>query len=122
MPAHRSHARRRWRDYRTASGRSPVKDFILALPLAERAVIAAAMKDIALHGNSFAHDLRGDIYEVRARTSNRQFRLLYATEGRSDQVLLALHGIVKKSRTVPGSDILIAEQRLKDWRTRRRHH
>ncbi len=118
----RPSARRRWRDYRTASGHSPVRDFILALPVTERVVVTAAMKDVALHGNSVAHHLRGDIYEVRARTVSQQLRILYATEGRSDQVLLALHVISKKSRTVPGRDILVAERRLKDWRSRRRNH
>jgi len=77
------------------------------------------MKDVALHGNSVAHHLRGDIYEVRARASGRQFRILYAHEGRSDQVLLALFGLVKKSRKVPGREILLAERRLTDWCSRR---
>jgi phage-related protein len=85
-------------------------------------VVTAATKGVAIHGNSVAHHLRGDIYEVRARTANQQLRILYATEGRSDQVLLALRVISKKSRTVPGSDVSTAEQRLKDWRSRGRDH
>jgi len=71
----------------------------------DRAVVTAATEDAALHGNPFAHHLRGDIYEVRARTAEQQLRILYATEGRSDQVLLALHVISKKSRTGPDRDI-----------------
>jgi phage-related protein len=111
-------ARRRWRDYRTSSGRSPVKDFIMGLPLDDRAAVAAAMKDVRIHGNLVAHHLRGDIYEVKARANRRQFRILYATEGNSEQILLALHAIVKKTRTVPGRDITLAERRLRDWRSR----
>lgn len=88
------------------------------LPLDERAVVAAAMKDIRIHGNQVVHHLRGDIYEVRARTATRQFRVLYATEGKSDQVLLAIHAIDKKTRTVPARDIDLAERRLRDWRSR----
>ena len=80
----------------------------------DRAIVTAATKDAAFHRNSVTHHLRGDIYEVRARTANQRPRILYATEGRSDQALLALHVISKKSRTVPGRDISIAERRLKD--------
>ena len=89
----------------------------MGLPLDDRAAVAAAMKDVRVHGNAVAHHLRGDIYEVRARANRRQYRILYATEGKSEQVLLAIHAIVKKTRTVPGRDILLAEQRLRDWRS-----
>lgn len=113
-------AHRRWRDYRTASGRSPVNEFITALPIDDRVSIAAAMKDVLIHGNAVAHHLRGDIYEVKAYAGRRQYRVLYATEGRSDQVLLSVHAIVKTSRSVPGRDIDLAENRLRSWRSRGR--
>lgn len=90
------------------------------LPIDDRVQVAAAMKDVKDRGNSVAHHLRGDIYEVRARTATRQFRILYATEGRSDQVLLALHAIIKSTRAVPEHDIALAARRLQDWRSRRR--
>ena len=107
--------RRRWRDYRTSSGRRPVKRFITALPIGDQAAIAAAMKDIQIHGNVSARHLRGDIYEVRTYASMRQYRILFSTEGRSDQVLLAIHAIVKTTRAVPRGDIDLAERRLRDW-------
>jgi phage-related protein len=96
-----------------------VKSFIMRLPLEDRAAVAAAMKDVRTHGNSAAHHLRGEIYEVTAQVGRRQYRILYATEGRSDQVLLAVHGIVKKTPSVPNRDIALAEQRVRDWRSRR---
>jgi phage-related protein len=79
------------------------------------------MKDIQIHGNLSAHHLRGDIYEVRAYASKRQYRVLYSIEGQSDQVLLSIHAIVKTTRAVPGRDIDLAERRLRDWRSRGRH-
>ena len=78
------------------------------------------MKDVAIHGNSVAHHLRGEIYEVMARAGKRNYRIFYASEGRSEQILLALHAVAKKTRTVPNSDIALADQRLRDWRSRRR--
>ena len=38
--------RRRWRDYRTAGGRRPVKEFLDGLTDGDAAAIAAAMKDV----------------------------------------------------------------------------
>lgn len=113
-------AKRRWRDYQTASGRSPVKEFLSELADEEAAVVAAAMKDVRVSGNIGAHHLRGDIYEVIAPTRNKAFRILYASEGNQDQVLLALHAIVKKTRKVPPREIQLAQRRLDDWRSRAR--
>lgn len=114
----RNSPKRRWRDYQTASGRRPVKEFISRLTDDEAAAVAAAMKDIRQNGHVNAHHLRGDIYEVIASSGNKAFRVLYATEGKQDQILLALHGITKKTRTVPGQEFRLAERRLRDWRTR----
>lgn len=120
MAATQHPAHRRWRDYRTESGRRPVKEFLAALPIDDRAAIAAAMKDIQIHGNAGAHQLRGDIYEVRAYAGRRQYRVLYATEGKSDQVLLSVHAIVKTTRSIPLRDIDLTVRRLRNWRSRRR--
>lgn len=50
-----------------------------------------AIKDVRIHGEAGTHHLRGDIYEIRAYAGKRQYRILYATEGKSDQVLLSIH-------------------------------
>ncbi|MEA3511083.1 MAG: type II toxin-antitoxin system RelE/ParE family toxin [Actinomycetota bacterium] len=92
----------------------------MKLPLDERAAVVAAMKDVTIHGNSVAHHLRGEIFEVIARAKRRQYRILYSTEGKSDHILLAVHAIVKKTPSVPGRDIALAEQRVSDWRSRSR--
>lgn len=91
----------------------------MGLPLEDRAAVAAAMKDVRVHGNSVAHHLRGEIYEVIARSNRRQFRILYATEGKADQILLAVHAIIKKTPSVPNREIALAERRVRDWRSRR---
>lgn len=111
--------RRRWRDYRTRSGRRPVKDFLATLTLNDRADIAAAMKDVERNGLQVARHLRGDIYEVRADGDRQTFRILFAPEGRRQRVLLALDGFSKKTQKTPPTKIALAERRLKDWRARR---
>lgn len=111
--------RRRWRDYVTATGRRPVREFIMGLPRPDRAQVAAAMRDIRLGGLPLARHVRGDIYEVRVSSERQEFRILFATEGRRSQVLLSLGAFSKKTQKTPAPKIALAEQRLADWRSRR---
>ena len=112
--------RRRWRDYATPAGRRPVRDFIAALPNDDRAVIAAAMKDVRAHGTQAARHLRGEIFEVRAFAQDRGYRILFAEEGQHAQVLLGLHAIRKQTQKTPAPALDLAERRLRDWRERGR--
>jgi len=109
---------RRWRDYRTAAGGRPVRDFIALLSDVEAAAILAQMKDVSLRGLAAAKHLRGELYELRADTPTRSFRLLFALEGRRGQVLLSLSAFVKKTQKTPARELDLAESRLLDWRRR----
>lgn len=108
---------RRWRDYRTTSGRRPVREFEAELTDREAAVLADAMREVVQEGIISARHLRGEIFEVHADGDNRSFRVLFVERKRS-QVLLALHAFVKKTRKTPSEAILFAETRLADWRRR----
>ncbi len=110
--------RRRWRYYRTRSGRVPAKEFIERLSDVDAAAVIGSMRRVAIEGDRVAHHLRGDIYEVIAAGDRQAFRVLYAEEGRHGQVLLALEAISKKTGKVPPSTIRLAERRLADWRSR----
>lgn len=110
--------KRRWRDYRTATGRRPIKEFIDGLSDIDAASVVAAMKDVRETGLSAARHLRGEIYEVRADGDRQTFRILFAPEGRRGQVLLALEGLSKKTQKTPPEKIRLAERRLADWRRR----
>jgi phage-related protein len=112
--------RRRWRDYRTAAGRRPVKEFLDSLSDRDAAEVIAAMKDVQQRGLPVARHLRGDIYEVRADGNRQTFRILFAPEGRRQTILLALDGFSKKTQKTPPPKLALAERRLKDWRSRER--
>ncbi|HEX7837541.1 MAG TPA: type II toxin-antitoxin system RelE/ParE family toxin [Kofleriaceae bacterium] len=110
--------KRQWRDYRTASGARPVKEFLDRLSDEEAADIVAGMKDVATHGLIAARHLRGEIHEVRADSRTRSFRLLFAKEGKYGQVLLSLSAFEKRTQKTPPREIELAERRLNDWRAR----
>ena len=110
--------RHRWRFYETTNGRQPVRDFINDLSDEDAAEVVAALKDVARKGTAAAQHVRGDLYEVKADGRNRTYRILFAPEGKHDQVLLALQGLVKKTQRLPHDTIGVAEDRLVEWRMR----
>jgi phage-related protein len=111
---------RRWRDYATASGRRPVKEFIDELSDEDVAAVVAAMKEVRARGLKAARHLDGDIYEVRADGSKAIYRILFAPQGKRSQVLLALVGLKKKTQKTPLQTLRLAKGRLRDWEQRGR--
>ena len=110
--------RRRWRYYETTTGKKPVKDFIDKLSDEDAAEVVAGMKEVALHGVVAGRYLQGNIYEVRVEGDRVIYRILFASEGRSKQILLALEGVIKKTQKTPQRVMKLAERRLADWRER----
>ena len=62
----------------------------------------------------------GELYEVKAESDRQTFRVLFALEGKHDQVLLSLEAFSKKQRKLPREKIELAKRRLRDWRSRSR--
>jgi hypothetical protein len=80
-PESRPPPRRRWRDYRTPSGRSPVEEFIDSLSGSDAAAVLAGMADVRDRGLIAARHLDGDIWEVRVDGDRVIYRILFAEEG-----------------------------------------
>jgi phage-related protein len=112
--------RRRWRLYKTDSGRSPVREFLSDLTPLEREEVWSVMAAVAQVGFALARHLRGDIYEVRVAFGGKAFRILFAAEGQKSQILLAVQAFEKKTNRTPARLIDLAEDRLIDWRSRAR--
>jgi phage-related protein len=112
--------KRRWREYRTAAGKSPVEEFLERLADDDAAEIYAGMAEVRKHGLSAAKHLGDEIWEIKAQGRHESFRVLFAPEGEHGQVLLALVGFSKKTRKTPPDLIRLAKRRLRDWRSRGR--
>lgn len=77
------------------------------------------MEEVAKAGLAEARHLRGDVYEVRADTgSGLAVRVLFAEEGQYRKVLLSLRVFKKKTARTPKNELDVAEDRLRDWRSR----
>src|ERR1700722_12350774 len=110
--------RRRWRDYKSPSGRSPVEEFIDDLSDVDAAAVLVGMEEGRDRGLRAARHLEGDIWEVRVDGDRVIYRILFAEEGRRGQVLLALEGFKKKTQKTPPAIVTLAKARLVDWRRR----
>jgi phage-related protein len=110
--------RHRWRDYETASGRRPIKDFLAGLDDEDLASIVAAMKEVRQQGLQAARHLDGEIYEVRADGKGVIYRVLFAPQGNHKQVFLSLEALKKKTQKTPPQTIRLAKRRLLDWQRR----
>lgn len=108
----------RWRDYQTASGRRPIKEFLDGLDDEDLASVVAAMKEVRQQGLSSARHLEGDIYEVRADGKGVIYRVLFAPQGKHKQVFLSLEALKKKTQRTPPQTIRLAKRRLLDWQRR----
>lgn len=108
----------RWRDYKTASGRRPVKDVLDRLDDEDLASVIAAMKEVRRQGLHAARHLDGEIYEVRADGKGVIYRVLFAPQGKRKQVFLSLEAFKKKTQKTPPEAIRVARRRLLDWERR----
>ena len=101
-------------------GRTPVRDVMDALSDEDAAIVVAAMVEVRTHGREHpdVNHLRGDIWQIEVDGQHVIYRLLFAEEGRFQQVLLARELVNKKWQKARRRHIELAEQRLADWRAR----
>lgn len=100
---------------RTDGGREPVREWLRGLPRDERRTIGKDISRLQYQwplGRPHVAHLRGDIWELRSSLETRIARVLFAL---GDGYLVLLHGFIKKTRSVPQSDLRVAETRWKRW-------
>ena len=101
--------------YRSATGTEPVRDWLKALPEADRRVLGF---DIALVefgwpvGMPLCRSLGGGLWEVRSTLAGgRISRVIFCiAHGR----LILLHGFVKKTQKTPSVDLHAARRRQRE--------
>ena len=106
--------------YPSASGRFPVREFLDRLPEKNQAKIAAALDYLAQLGSELrrphAAHVRGKLWELRVSRARSEYRLLYYFRKR--EVVVVLHGILKKRQALPNKEIETAEGRMTDYENR----
>ena len=105
------------RFFRESTGSEPVRDWLKRLPVEEKREIGSDIKTVQFGwpiGMPVVDHIDGDVWEVRTRLSTRIARVLFVLEG---NVMVLLHGFIKKERQTPKADLDIAKQRLKKLRS-----
>jgi phage-related protein len=96
--------------FRTESGSEPVRSWLKSMPPQDRRQIGEDIRTVEFGwpvGMPTCRPLRDGLHEVRTNLiGNRIARVFFYVDKRQRMVLL--HGIVKKTRATPASDLEIA--------------
>ncbi len=108
--------------YESATGRSPVEEFIDSLDAKSKARVARTLDLLEEFGISlgmpYAKHLEKQLWELRVRQGRSRYRIIYFLY--TEHTFVLLHGLTKKTGPVPRADIKTAESRLNDYLSRRR--
>ena len=107
--------------YQTEDGTSPVREFLRTLDKTTRVRFGWSLEQLRLRNvharPPLVKHIEGKIWELREESSTNIFRIFYCLyEG---QRILLLHGFAKKTQKTPQREIVIAAQRLADFRKRK---
>lgn len=101
--------------WKSAAGNEPVRDWLKELPVADRVVVGGDLRQVQFGwpiGMPLVRHLQDGLWEVRSSLpSKREARVIFTA---NDEVIIALHSFIKKSRKTPPSDLALATKRRKD--------
>jgi len=103
--------------YKTESGNEPVREWLQGLPRAAKKIIGEDIKTVQFGwplGMPLVRKIDAGLWEVRSELDNRIARVLFTVHG---NLMLLLHGFIKKSRKIPASDLRLTKQRLSKARS-----
>ncbi|MDZ4676377.1 MAG: type II toxin-antitoxin system RelE/ParE family toxin [Oligoflexia bacterium] len=102
--------------YETASGRSPVQDFIEGLSKVDKARFVEVFENIEKHGfgcpRVIFKPLRGKLWEIKFQSVGGGYRIAYVIVEASTMVWL--HVFRKTTQKTPLKDLELAEKRMKE--------
>ena len=107
--------------FTSASGRSPVRDFLLELKASDPddfAAVAAGLEKLhhrQCHRQPLTKALNDGLFELRHVGKLNTRVLWFFMKGRR---IIAVHGIRHKGQAIPTRDLDTARERMRDWKER----
>ena len=98
--------------FQTEAGREPMREWLKALPRAERKAIGEEIKTVQFGwplGIPIVRKMEAGLWEVRVRLGDRIARVFFTVE---QDVLVLLHGFIKKGQKTPKKELDLARKRL----------
>ena len=103
------------RFYRTEAGGAPVLDWLRGLDKNDRRAIGLDLMRVQFGwpiGRPLVGSLKDGLWEVRSTLpSQRIARLILCFH---DEMLVVLHGFIKKTQKTPADDLALAKRRMKE--------
>ena len=109
----------RSRFFKTDLQNEPVREWLKLLSATDKKVIGEDIKTVQFGwplGMPLVAHLDKGVWEVRSKLDNRIARTLFAIEG---NVMVLLHGFIKKQQKTPKPDLDLAIERLKQLRRKK---
>ena len=101
--------------YKTGSGTEPVRKWLQSLPSTHKKTIGEDIKTVQFGwpiGMPLVEKIKPFLWEVRSKIPNGISRVLFTIDG---NVMILLHGFIKKSQKIPQNELKTALSRLKDY-------
>ena len=101
--------------FRTDSGTEPVRKWLKSLLVSHKKAIGEDIKTVQFGwplGMPLVEKLEPYLWEVRTKVPDGIARVLFTVDG---QLMILLHGFIKKTRKIPQKDIRTARSRLKQY-------
>ena len=98
--------------YKSDSGNEPVRDWLKKLGKEDRRLIGGDIKTVQFGwplGMPLVRKLEKDLWEVRIHLDSRIARILFTVHS---NLMVLLHGFIKKSQKLPANDLKIAKRRI----------
>jgi phage-related protein len=102
--------------FRTLTGAEPVREWLKELARSDRKTIGEDIKTVQFGwpiGLPLVRKLDTELWEVRSRLQRRIARVIFSIQG---DLMILLHGFVKKSQKTPAADLSTARNRLKQFK------
>jgi len=100
--------------YKTASGRSPVEDFMKTLSTADQGRFRDVYEGITEYGlecpRVIFRQLSGKLWEIKFNSEGGKYRIAYLVVDK--ELMIWLHAFKKATQRTPHNDLAVAEKRM----------
>lgn len=108
--------------YRTSDGKCPVEEFFDKLDdkqVQKVLWVLRLVREFKIVPREYMKKLSGieNIWEIRIKSGSNSYRILGFFD--NDKFIVLTNGFIKKSQKTPKNEIIIAEQRRKDYLKRK---
>lgn len=98
--------------YRTETNNEPVREWLKGLTRNERKIIGEDIKTVQFGwplGMPLVKKIDIGLWEIRSKLDNKISRVIFTIY---NDLIVLLHGFIKKSHKIPTRDLKLAKQRL----------